>query len=55
MVSVIKFFFILKSSGVSVEKEGEWLTSNIQGFSFSSKMMSNPNISKHIELSVSSG
>jgi hypothetical protein len=33
-VSAIKFFFILKSSGASVEKDGEWFTSITQGFKF---------------------
>ncbi len=40
MVSLIKFFFIFRSRGVSVEKLGVWLTSSSQGFSSESIRMS---------------
>ena len=50
MVSAIKSFLILKSRGVSVEKLGVWLISISHGFNFSSIRISNPRISKHIEL-----
>jgi hypothetical protein len=55
MVSEIKFFLILKSRGESVVKDGEWLTSRIQGLKLESKIISKPRTSKHIEFSLSSG
>jgi hypothetical protein len=54
-VSEIRFFLILKSKGESVEKEGEWLTSKIQGLRCASSIISKPSTSKHIEFSRSSG
>jgi hypothetical protein len=55
IVSEMRFFLILKSRGLSVEKDGLWLTSRIQGFRLWSNMMSKPSTSKHMEFSMSSG
>ncbi len=54
-MSTTRFFFILKSRGVSVLKEGEWFTSRIQGFNSESNITSKPSNSKHMAFSESSG
>ena len=54
-VSLIRFFLMRLSNGVSVVKLGVWLTSNNIGYNFSFIKMSIPSISKHILLAKLSG
>jgi hypothetical protein len=48
--SVIKFVFIAKSKGESVENDGDKFASNIHGFKFESTSTSNPYTSKQLFL-----
>lgn len=49
-VSIIRFLFIALSNGVSVEKDGVWLTSNNHGLRLESNKISKPNSSKHYSI-----
>ena len=55
MASYTKSYLIFLSRGESVAKDAKLLTSISQGLTLSSRKMSSPKISKHIEFSRSSG
>ena len=48
--SISRFDLMWKSRGESKPKEGDRLTSRIQGFKSESRMMSKPNMSKQFDL-----
>lgn len=48
-VSSNRYFFMVRSRGVSVQKEGLWLTSSRRGVKSSVSKMSKPSTSKQTE------